>query len=412
MGWRDIRRVLVRGSRTTLARTPALRTLVGRIETVHPAVLAVMLVLIAGLYREAVVALGWDGNFGAFVVKGVQHSDARGWDTMATDFAAGQRLDPVWQLWGAKRPFYWLFLGATYALTGPSVAVARILNVLLGAISAGLIFDLVRRLVSVRLAILAALAHATLMTEAAFCLATLTEPLAGFLSVAALASLVLGMTRLVTQGGAIGWLWPFLLSGVLLGLAGLTQPIALLVLAAWPWMIPILVDGRAVRRRALVTAGLLVAGCIITLAPWLLRQHIQYGFWAVDGGSAETFYAATSPRYGTWSADVANLAWWMPLRQQYEFFQAGAWENIREYPTFYPQNVFLMGMRFASQLRPSPWLALAASALALVSRWSSPAWGQRRLRLLVVATAITVAAFALPGALRPLTWIAAVLLAA
>ena len=81
----------------------------------------------------------------------------------------------------------------------------------------------------------------------------------------------------------------------------------------------------------------------LTMSPWLIRQRLVHGVWAVSTNLGEALYGATSPRYKTWTplvreeADRDGVA--TALGPRYRYFVAKSLENIRQNPTFYARQV-------------------------------------------------------------------------
>ena len=134
-----------------------------------------------------------------------------------------------------------------------------------------------------------------------------------------------------------------LLGGVAFGLSNLTRPASLLaapvlvlIVAATVWR------RRREPRRAIVAAIAIGLGMAIAVGPWMIRQKIEYGFWSLSDNAAASLYAVTSPAYGQWTPAV-NLE---PLeagvgngiREPYEFFMAGARENLIANPGWYARH--------------------------------------------------------------------------
>src|SRR5262249_5469657 len=139
-----------------------------------------------------------------------------------------------------------------------------------------------------------------------------SEPLGAFL-----ATLFLFLFVLAAQAWK-GRLW--LAAGFVLGLAVLTRPEVMPALVALPAALALLLtrrDAPRPGRRRLATAGLLLfAGFALVIAPWIVRQRVRWGTWAISANSAEVLFAASSPQYRTWNAPVDALAKGMTLRQR------------------------------------------------------------------------------------------------
>jgi 4-amino-4-deoxy-L-arabinose transferase-like glycosyltransferase len=229
-------------------------------------------------------------------------------------------------------------MGAWLALGGPSVAITRIVHIGLGTLAAGFVFDLVRRLAPVPVALAAALVQALLLPDALAALTTMSEPLATFLAIVALWCTAVGAERSLTgglAGNAKDGRMAFLGAGGLLALANLTRPLTLGAAFGLPLTLLIVVYRGAVRPRlwqkALLATFILWAGLAATVAPWLVRQWWVHGVLTLAPESAKVLYAATSPRYGTWSLEVTPLPGAASVRQRYDFYMAGVREHLRDH---------------------------------------------------------------------------------
>jgi 4-amino-4-deoxy-L-arabinose transferase-like glycosyltransferase len=95
-------------------------------------------------------------------------------------------------------------------------------------------------------------------------LTVMSESLFAFLLVVALAFLVLGMV----EGRAVGWI----LAGVILGAAALVRPIGLLLVGLW-LLLGLAARAPAGARTATRTGvGLFLAGAVLVIAPWMIRN--------------------------------------------------------------------------------------------------------------------------------------------
>ena len=265
-------------------------------------------------------------------VMDVPFSDGRDWDYSGEMLAGGQGLYPAWK---ARRPFYAIFLASLYFWTGASSAVAVGANVILGALMVPLVFLVGRQVGGGLVGFFAALVMAAAPSMVMATTVVLSETLGAFL-------LVLGAW--FTIRGLDGeQRWSLLLGGVAFGLSNLTRPASLLaapvlvlIVAATVWR------RRREPRRAIEAAIAIGLGMAIAVGPWMIRQKIQYGFWSLSDNAAASLYAATSPAYGQWTPEV-NLE---PLkagvgrniREPYEFFMAGAWENLAANPGWYARH--------------------------------------------------------------------------
>jgi hypothetical protein len=353
------------------------------------------------------------------MIRGVPFSDARSWHAMATDFARGERWDGSWLGWSARRPFYWILLGSIFSWTGTSFVVARWVQLVLGALGTGVVFDLVRRLAGARLAIVVALSHALGLTDAALALTTLTEPFGNFFSDVSVWAFVLGIERLAGERPGAR---PLLASGILCGVSNLTRTLTIGApfgepLAAALVLKPRLatehpsrdtheVRGGEVRaRRAegseatplawrrLVPLGGVVVGFLLALAPWIVRQKVVHGITTISENTADALFAATTPEFGgTWSGDVSALASSLPVKERVAFYMEGTKRHLHEHLGWYLGNVLRQsGLAIESFARPR-WLLLVAIglglALGLAPGLERP--GRREARLLLVAGGLAI----------------------
>ena len=150
-----------------------------------------------------------------------------------------------------RTPTYPLFLAAIYAVVGHIPAIAVLVQIVLGSLTAGLTFVLAHLLdLPIPAGLLAALAVALDPVSALTSNRLLTETLFTTL-------LVTSLVLLVLYWRTSRWRW-LLLSAAIIALSVLARPIA----QFFPFMLWLLfaVAARQARWRALVTAGLVFAG--------------------------------------------------------------------------------------------------------------------------------------------------------
>lgn len=190
----------------------------------------------------------------------------------AVSIAAGHGYPPSHQVPGGgptaiRPPAFPYLLGAFYALSGDSLLAGRILEALLGTLACGLI-GLVAGLLFGRtaglLALLLAAVYPPLIVGGA---SLLSEPLFIVLALGAVAAVLVQLRR----GAGARWV---ALAGVLGGLAFLTRTTAPAVI------LPLLVAvrGRPLRplRRGLAMPALLLACAVVTVAPWTIRNAVDF----------------------------------------------------------------------------------------------------------------------------------------
>ena len=345
----------------------------------HPAWLCAGVVLAALAFRVAVAARHHsEAICVSMMMKGVPFSDAANWHTLASDFSEGKRWFAGWEWWGGRRPFYYMFMGSVFAWTGPSVWTARVVHILLSVVAAGLIFDLCRRTFGVFIASLAGFFAALDFHDARVDLETMTEPLGSFLIVVSLWCFVSGMQRagdMAKPHQKFGPAALLFLSGAFLALGNLTRPLtlpaglALVVLVLLP--LRRAGDPSRLRRPILRLVVAYALGVVLLLAPWLARQYRAYGVVTLSDNAVESVYAASSPKYGTWSAEIPFLASHCPtVKERIEFFSAGVRYNLRHHLAFYAGNAWTHVKAAGRKLCPPAWLvtvmfaAFAARRLA------------------------------------------------
>jgi hypothetical protein len=192
-----------------------------------------------------------------------------------------------------RPPLYPLFLGAVYRITGGSVTAARLVEAVLGAIAVALVFLLVRRIASDRVAVVAVAIAAVypplLLTGTSVMSESIFLPLE-------LGALLAAVEHRRAPRGA---LLPAL-AGVLCGLGVLARPQG--VVLAVP--ILLLVSWRTGRdRRPLVAAAAVVAAVALTVTPSIVRNAVATGHF-VPVSDLDGFNIA-----GTYNADAPATPW-------------------------------------------------------------------------------------------------------
>jgi 4-amino-4-deoxy-L-arabinose transferase-like glycosyltransferase len=161
----------------------------------------------------------------------------------------------------------------SFVLPGVSIglSLAQGLNVLLGTLSVLLTFLIAERLFDRSVATVAAILVAILPSHILFTPLVLPEITFTFVALGALLSTITAFRRGATRGR--GPALPFLfLAGILFGYAALLQPHAVVL----PLLLIPLVAGRE-NRRLLWTAIPLLAGVLLVVTPWLIRNEVEVG---------------------------------------------------------------------------------------------------------------------------------------
>ena len=222
--------------------------------------------------------------------------DPETYDGWAALMAAGRD----WTEGGAypRPPLYIWFLAFLYKTFGHSLILPRLVQAFLGAASCVLLALLGRRFLSRTEALLGALLAAFSWPLIFFDAQLLYPSLIVFLELAFLLSL---------PSGESGRPARYLLSGVLLGLLSLVNPLALLLLPAFSAYL-------FLRRREAgggpsAPALLLVAGCLLALLPVTLHNRLAGGGWTlVSANGGYNFFVgnnAAADGLSVWASEEA-----------------------------------------------------------------------------------------------------------
>jgi 4-amino-4-deoxy-L-arabinose transferase-like glycosyltransferase len=163
-------------------------------------------------------------------------------------------------------PGYPFFLGGIYSVFGPTLAGARLANVVLGAATVALLYILALRLFDKRTALLAALLLAVFPGQVFFVSLVWSETLFTFAFVLALLLIVM-----VLQGGDRQRPWWLLGAGLIFGAAALIRGQGLLL----P-LIAVITWGVLGQRwaQALRWTGVTVALMAVLILPWSIRNYV------------------------------------------------------------------------------------------------------------------------------------------
>ena len=291
-----------------------------------------------------------------FSVRGIPYSDGHLWVSAAIELAKGHGLGAV------LRPGYSIVLALSYVWFGTSFHIITGLHVLIGALTAALIYLVGERVFTKEIASAAAFFFVFDPSQVVQTPQATTEPLGLMFFV--------GSAYCLLRVEGREKLKPAVLGGTLLALSNLTRPLTLfcapfyaghLVLAEW-------LRGRKLKT-ALLPACAFCIGIVLTMSPWLVRQRLVHGVWAVSTNLAEALYGATSPKYKTWKYTVraeADRDGVEPtVGARYEYFIAESLKNIQRYSAFY-----------AGQVSRSYWEFLNSFSLAARSNKDAFEYGQ------------------------------------
>ncbi|HVP58646.1 MAG TPA: tetratricopeptide repeat protein [bacterium] len=198
-----------------------------------------------------------------------------------------------------RAPLYPYFLALTYLVSKGSYLVPRLVQFVLGGLTAVITFALARSYFGRLAGLVAGLLAATYPVLIYFDGELLTETLYIFLSVAGLGLLEIARRR----QALVAWL----ASGLALGLALATRPNLALFL-------PVAAVGAAVfARRRVAATVLLVVGCIVPLAPVTIHNFEASGeFIPLVWQGGINFYLGNNASANGWSATSPEIRkdWW------------------------------------------------------------------------------------------------------
>jgi 4-amino-4-deoxy-L-arabinose transferase-like glycosyltransferase len=202
-------------------------------------------------------------------------------------------------------PGYPIFLAGFYWLLGSSVETAKVVNAVLGAATALLVFVLALRLFDRRSARFAGLLSAVVPGQIFYASLVYSETLFTFL-------FVLGLLLIVTIQQRARWRWYWLAGlGLVAGAAGLTREIGLSLLLIAPvyWSLA----GGSWQRSLRWTAVAALAGLALIL-PWTVRNFVALdSFVPISSSSGSNFWQGHhAGASGGWDAARAPF-----LEQEY-----------------------------------------------------------------------------------------------
>jgi 4-amino-4-deoxy-L-arabinose transferase-like glycosyltransferase len=214
-----------------------------------------------GLWAAIAVVDPTDGRF----------DDSVFYHNVAASLARGDGYTGPWTGFPTAQwpPGYPFFLAGIYSLFGPTVAGARLANVVLGAATAALVYVLALRLFDKRTAILAGLLAAVFPGQIFFVSLVWSEVVFTFAFVLALLLVVM-----VVQVPGRQRQWWLVAAGLLFGVAALTrgQGLLLPIVAFVTWG----VFGRD-WARALAWTGVTLACIVAVILPWTIRNYLVLG---------------------------------------------------------------------------------------------------------------------------------------
>jgi 4-amino-4-deoxy-L-arabinose transferase-like glycosyltransferase len=273
--------------------------------------LALALIVGVGLRADWILYVNPDPYDGRF-------DDSLFYEGVARGLALGRGYVEPWlgQPTAQWPPAYPAALAVLYKLFGQHILLAKGFNVALGAICIVLVYIIARRIFDRRVAALGALTLAAFPGQIYFSTLILTETL--FATVFLLV-ILLALLWTVERDGH--W-WQVLLLGALIGYAALVRAegifLALMVGLLWlftvrPW------------RRLLLYAPVLVAGVVLTLTPWTVRNAIQlHQFVPMRTSTEGTFALGLDPDFEETQKQHDPKA--PPLSDVLGYWRSHSWE--------------------------------------------------------------------------------------
>lgn len=253
-------------------------------------------------------------------------SDALHWHMMAMNFLDGKGLIISDQLRAYRTPLPGLYFAAIYTVVGISTLAVQAVNTLLGVITVGLAYDLVRRSFSGDAAIPAALLVAFWPTGLLYTPQLLSETLFVFLLMLAL------WLAWVFRTWAAIWLS---LVGLVLGAATLTRQTGLIIAGAvGGWA---LWDGSFGEvRLKLLRPVMILFFLMIAILPWTVRNYLLIGkFIPLTSEGGSSLWIANNPMAdGTGAEKVKDMPTIraLPEVERGAAYQSLAVQFIRENP--------------------------------------------------------------------------------
>lgn len=209
-----------------------------------------------------------------------------------------------------RGPGYPYFLGGVYALSGSSATAGRLAGAVLGALAVLLTYLIARRLWGSRVGLVAAGLAAVFPPLVLLSRELLSESLFIALELGA----VLCALNFRRSGGSLRWAAAV---GALCGLALLTRNTGLALLLCLP--LGVLVSQPRLRPRALIAPLVLLTVAALVVAPWTVRNAVQFGRFIPVTTSA-----------GITASGVYNQASFRDSDTH------GAWRDPRQVPRFTP----------------------------------------------------------------------------
>ena len=236
---------------------------------------ALAIVTLAGALRLAWVLYADTEPFWFF--------DPWSYDRLAASLAEGRGyVNEVGQPTAYYPPGYPAVLGFVYWLAGHRPMAGEALNLVLGALTAGLVYWIGRRAFGKAAGLLAALAFAVFPSHVLYVSQLHSE-------VVFTAAYLLALARVLTAPtpGDRRWTAFWLAAGLAIGAAALVRPVALSLLAVIPFALkPKGATWAALGRATLLSA----AAAALVLMPWVARNAVRVGVPAISTNAGLDFW--------------------------------------------------------------------------------------------------------------------------
>jgi 4-amino-4-deoxy-L-arabinose transferase-like glycosyltransferase len=223
----------------------------------------------------------------SFLIEG----DANGYWELGTKIANGDAYeiyDPPRRI--LRMPGFPLFLAGAIKMSSGSYLFARLTLAVVGTLCCLLVYLLGKELFDKQVGLIAAGWCAITPIYAGFSVVLLSETLFALLM---LINLWLGTLLYQKIKDGQSGLFLSIATGVLIGLGTLVRPswiLATLILAVFM----ILISEK--KMKGFITASLIIAGLIVTLLPWTIRNHQVSGHWVVTSlWSGPSLYDGLNP---------------------------------------------------------------------------------------------------------------------
>lgn len=260
------------------------------------------------------------------VILGLPFGDPHSWYEKAVFISNGNGIPD------AQRPLFSIILAIFFNLFGDSLALAKIINILFFSGSLTLIYLIAAEVSGSLTGALTVLILLTNKTHLFHIFILQTEIAGLFFFCFSLYCLIYSL-RSENKNF-------LLLSGVFFAFSNLTRTLHLHLF--FLFLIPLLFSKKDLKSKYKVTLHFIL-GLTLPILPWIIRQKKTFNLATISNSFAENLYAASSPKFGTWSSHIFD----MPVSvigtttaERYNYFLKSAFENIASNPGFYLKNIF------------------------------------------------------------------------